>query len=106
MESGKLRHVIDIQEKSNVPDGAGGITESWTDLYTGVRASINTKVSSESTDLSQTESIATHEIKFRYCPDINSTMRINFNGRIFNIISVINKQERNRQIIILAKEKT
>jgi SPP1 family predicted phage head-tail adaptor len=103
MESGKLRHVIEIQSKTDSSDGQGGITETWTEFVT-TRCSVLTNAGNEKDSGYQTEARATHEIRMRYYPSIDSSMRALFNGRVLNFIRVDNVKELNKEIRITAIE--
>lgn len=103
MRAGKLRHRITIQ--SNVPSrgGMGGVEDSWTDLYSAW-ADIRPKSGREFWASDGIFADVTHGIEIRYRENITPEHRIKFGTRIFSISSVLNFDERNEKLIILAKE--
>jgi SPP1 family predicted phage head-tail adaptor len=77
LDSGKLRHVVDIEERVDEQDeDAGGVTTTWQPVFTNVRAAIE--------PLSAREFIASHaeqaqvvaRITIRHRPGLNATQRI------------------------------
>ena len=50
------------------------------------------------------EPITTHRITTRYWPNVTADMRLLYGTRIFTILSIINPEERNITLQILAKE--
>lgn len=105
MNIGKLRHRITIQQLTQTPDGAGGYTKSWVPFAT-VWASVEPISGKEYFEAQQTQSAVTHKIRIRYHTGITPVMRIDFKGRIFGIESVINWEERNRDMMLMCTEVT
>jgi len=103
MICGQLKHSITIQEQNDVSDGMGGSTTTWTDLF-DTRAAIWPTSSKERLDAMKLELQITHKIRMRYRSGITSKHRIKFGTRTFNIISLINPDERNIMYNILAVE--
>ena len=103
MRAGTLRHRITIQEQTDTADGMGGFSTTWTDLF-DMRAAIWPLSAKESLDAMKLELVVTHKIRIRYRSGITAKNRIKFGSRIFNIISLINPDERNRILDILATE--
>jgi SPP1 family predicted phage head-tail adaptor len=46
----------------------------------------------------------THRIRFRHLSGVVPTQRVVFGSRTFEILSVINPEERNRELELLCKE--
>lgn len=105
MNIGRLRHRITIEQLTQTPDGAGGYTEAWTTFAT-VWSSVDPIGGKEYFAAKQVQSEATHKIRLRYRVGITPDMRINFGGRLFGIESVINWEERNRELILMCSEVT
>jgi SPP1 family predicted phage head-tail adaptor len=103
MNIGKMRHRITIEQKTKVSDGAGGYTESWVPFVT-VSSSIDPVSGKEYYEAQQTQSSVSHKIRIRYKSGVLPSMRINFKGRIFAIESVINWEERNRDMMLMCSE--
>ena len=106
IRSGNLRHRIDIQEQTETSDGMGGSSLSWASVsgMDSVPAAIWPTSSKERLDAMKQELQVTHKIRIRYRAGLTSKNRIVFGSRVFNIISIINADEKGRQIDILAIE--
>ena len=103
MQAGDLKHYITIQQKTLVPDGLGGFTETWT-TFQSVYAAIWPMRASERVNMMQVEMNVTHRIRIRYLQKINSDMRISYGNRIFKIEGIANRDERNKYLEILCSE--
>ena len=108
MRAGQLRHTVSIQEQTDTSDGMGGFTTSWADILgmDAVKAAIWPLSAKESLDSLKLELQVTHKIRIRYRSGITAKNRILFGTRTFNIISLINNDERNISLDILATEET
>ena len=96
-------HTITIQKQTLSVDEIGGRSVSWSDEYT-VKASVRHSSSSEY--VGQDSLRMRHSIVFtiRHLVGITSNHRILFDGRLFNIDSVIDPTERKRFLEIRAVE--
>lgn len=99
----ELRHRIAIQSITEVSDGQGGKTESWSTVAT-VWARIEPVSSRERLYSDKLEYQRTHKIAIRYRSDITNDMRILFNGRYFQIKAVYSPDEREAYTFIDAEE--
>lgn len=108
MRAGQLRHTISIQEQTDTADGMGGFTTSWADIsgMDAISAAIWPFSSKESLDAMKLELVVTHKIRIRYRSGITAKNRIKFGSRIFNIISLMNHDERGISWDIMATEET
>lgn len=108
MRAGQLTRSIAIQQRSTGRDSFGQQLETWTDVksvYAYIEAlSGNERVAAQSlaTDVS-------HRITVRWDsifsdPRVASTYRAVYQGRYFNIGAVLNVDEANRVIELLASE--
>ena len=104
MRVGELRHRVSIQTQVETSDGMGGSVISWSDVYNDVPAAIWPLSANERLDSMKLELQTTHKIRIRYLSGLTADNRIVFGSRTFNIISIINADERNRQLDILATE--
>lgn len=100
---GEFRHIITFQEMEERKNQFGEMTKVWVDKFS-TRAGIYPLSGKEFFTADKENSEISHKINIRYRPDINQKMRIIFEGRVFNIESIINFQERNILIQIMAKE--
>ena len=103
MIGGQLRHKIAFQTATKVSDGMGGTVDTWADAYDAYAAiwpiSANERIQNQGL-----EHEITHRVRVRYQSKIVPTMRIRYGTRYFEITSLINQNERNIQIDILATE--
>jgi SPP1 family predicted phage head-tail adaptor len=102
-KAGDLIHFITFELAVEVADGYGGKNVTWQE-FAEVQAKVTPLSGSERFHAMRKESDITHKIIMRYSSWVDSTYRINFNGRIMEIDSVINLEERNRWIEIKAIE--
>lgn len=100
---GEFRHIITFQKLSNIQDDYGAPIEQWNDVLT-IRAGIYPLSGREFYAAETVNSEVTHKINMRYMLGLNPDMRIKFGDRYFNIISIINFQERNVMLQLLCKE--
>lgn len=99
----RLRRRIIIEQSVESADGAGGLEVAWEEFAT-VWAEILPTREREELFAGQLAKLATHKITMRYFDGITTRMRINYDGRFFNIISILNVGERDETIEILAEE--
>ena len=105
MRSGTLRHIINIEQSvAGASDGMGNNRASWTAVASNLRASITPITSREVFAGEKIDTLATHSIVLRYWPGITSKMRVVFGARAFNVISVLNEEERNIMLTLVTQE--
>ena len=102
MEVGKLRHRVDIQQVVESPDSYGQPVKTWRTIETRF-AQIMPLTGHELVKAQKVNAEVSHKIIMRYC-DLNSKNRLLFGARVFNILAVINIDERNWEIHVLAME--
>ena len=102
MKAGALRHQVTIQSASTVSDGAGGHTKAWADGAT-VYAAIAPVTGSEPFLAHQEQSAVSHVVKLRH-RTLAASSRLKFGTRIFKIESVLNPDERSRELMVLCEE--
>lgn len=106
MRSGRLRNKVTIQTIVNSVNEFGEPLSNGNKYedYKTVWASI-TPVSGKESFLSNADfSKTTHKIKIRYIPNIDASMRIIWQGRVFNFAYLRNIEEMNKEYEILAWE--
>jgi len=103
MRPGQLRHRISIQTNTPTTNDFNEEVEGWsTDATTW--ASIEPMSGKELVNAQQVVANITHKIIIRFRSGIAPQQRILFGSRIFNIESVINPEERNRELQLLCTE--
>lgn len=83
--SGRLRHVITYQAKTQTVDEYGGPVEAWVDFAT-VRASVAPLIGKDMLASMAAQSTAEMRINHRYLPGITSAMRIVWDGVDYEIV--------------------
>lgn len=108
MNIGALRHLVTLEGPGTaVPDGRGGYTQVPTPLSPSqVWAEIKpaTARDLERRMASTVQSTASHIVTMRYHPQVNTTTRITFGTRVFNVTGVQNIDERNVELVIAVEE--
>ena len=104
MRAGDLRHQVLIKSKTLTADGMGGHTEVWTTTLATVRAAIWPVSAKERVQNLQMELEITHKIRIRYLSGVLASMRVYFGSRIFEILSIVNTDERNIQLDLVCRE--
>lgn len=108
LSAGTLRKRITLQQQSTSVDTYGQQIATWTDVAT-VWASVEPSVGRElmaaqAVSLDQPTTITIRWQPAFASPKAVAAMRVVYNGRIFNIHSVENEDERNRMLTLLASE--
>ena len=103
MRAGKLRHRITIQEYTTAANDFGEMVKTWA-TYVTVWGLIKPLTGDEKFTADQTTPGLSHEIRIRYKSGITPDMQLRFDGRTFGIVSVINIDERNREMILMCRE--
>ena len=102
---GDLNKRVTIQYTTKVSDGMGHFTETWIDACT-VFAAIWPNSAKEMVQSMQTDMVTSHRIRIRYRSVLRPSWRIKFGLRYFNIISILNPNEKNEYLDIMAREST
>lgn len=67
-------------------------------------ADIHPKTAREANQFAHINSQISHTVIMRYSPEIQMDRRLVFNGRHFDIVGIVNVQERNRELQVLCSE--
>jgi SPP1 family predicted phage head-tail adaptor len=103
MKMAKLRHRIRIERVTETKDiDSLAIETSLT--YTAVQASIKPISGREYFAAQSTQADVTHRIGLRYLSGVTPKMHVGYGTRIFDILSVINADERNRELQLMCRE--
>ncbi|HJV73166.1 MAG TPA: phage head closure protein [Noviherbaspirillum sp.] len=108
MAAGKRRHLIEVQERSTETDAFGESLTTWATLFS-TQAGISPLSGRELFAAQAINVEITHQIEVLYRPEWANpkraaAYRILFRGRIFDIKSAINVDERNREVQIFTSE--
>ena len=107
IDPGKMRHRILFQAFNGDVDDLGDIRDddpaNWRNVRT-VWAAIDPVSGREFYAAEQSQSQVTHKIRCRYFPGAETAQRILFRDRVFQIISILDWEERHESFLIIAKE--
>lgn len=103
VDPGELRTELELEEASRTPDGAGGFTESWTQIAT-VFARLQPIVVRDRFGADQTIEEVTHRVTIRHRPDVASGMRFVMGDRILSILTVHDPDETGRYLVCRTRE--
>lgn len=101
-----LRKIVTIQKPNAQEDGIGGMIEKWDDFIT-VRAEVQAlydKGSGEGFSAMQMMDNSFYRFRIRYLEGVKTNMRIIYNEKTFYIKRIINQDERNIALVIIAQE--
>src|SRR5262245_17884753 len=105
---GTYRHKVTVQNPAGtVPDGDGGFIEGWADAVPpklDVSITPATQRDLERTTAGTALATATHLVRGRWHPQINTTSRLLFKGRTFLVIFVGNPDERDWEMVLVVAE--
>lgn len=105
MRAGRLRHLVCVQTPVEVPNEFGEPIKQWQPLCSGW-ASIEPLRGSEKFSAMQVASEVDSRIVMRWTPGaekITTKDRVVFGGKIYDIKDVLNIDERNRELHIMAR---
>jgi SPP1 family predicted phage head-tail adaptor len=103
MRAGYLRHQITIEAPEETQTADGSFAVTWRTFATSW-ASIDPLLGKEYFAAAREQADISHKIRMRFVSGLNHRMRILFGTRIFEIESVINLGERNRELVIMCRE--
>jgi putative phage head-tail adaptor len=103
MNIGKLRHRITLLRQVNEVNDYGASTQTWKRVAT-VWANVRPLSGREYFSAQQVQSEITTQIWLRYIEGIKPTMKVKFGEREFEILSVLNIQERDVSLQLMCKE--
>ncbi|EOA55588.1 hypothetical protein HMPREF1214_03711 [Bacteroides sp. HPS0048] len=101
MQAGLLTEIISFLRSETVRDTLGGTSEKWIEVLkkracvrfkSGVRREVNSEILNS----------FSITITIRYCKDINEKMRIEYENRKYNILS-INRDRKQQSTVIEAE---
>ncbi len=103
MTAGTLRHRVTIERRSSGVDSVGQPVDTWT-KSADVWASISPVTGNEFYIASGKRAEITHEIMLRHGVTLAPRDRILFDSRVFDVVSILNSEERNRMLDVKATE--
>lgn len=103
MQAGQLRKRVIIQQRSQTQDDYGQPLQTWTDVAT-VYAGIEPLNGRELLAAQAVNSEVSHNVTMRYRSGITPAMRLNYQGRLFNIHTILDENERHRMLTLQCSE--
>lgn len=103
MNVAELNKIITFQNNIKTPGDMFNADVAWQDIFTAY-ASIKPVTAKEQIQNNTVDMVTTHVIKMWYRKNINSEMRIKYENRFFNIISIINVKEENKELNFMCEE--
>jgi SPP1 family predicted phage head-tail adaptor len=103
MKAGKLRHSIIIQTRTDTADSYGEPIPAWS-TFLETWASIDPISGREFFSSKEVKSEVSHKVRIRWAEGITTQMRVLFGTRTFDIESVINIEERDRELLLMCVE--
>jgi len=103
IQPGKFRYLVTIEKLDGNLDAAGQEIQNW--VSHGQRyASIEPLNARELYTARQLFADVTTQMTMRYLAGVTPKMRISYSGRVWNIRSIINAENANRELQILVTE--
>lgn len=103
LKIGKLKHRVTIQEYTTTRDSFGAEIEAWVDIAT-VWASVEPLTGREYFQMQQINTEISTKVTMRFKAGVTVKMRLIYNNRIFEIISLINTEEKDVQLVLMCRE--
>jgi len=103
MRAGIMRHRITIQEQQRAPNAIGEMVTTWADWQT-VWGSIEPNTGKRYYEALQANAEVDGIIRTRYLKGVSPTMRIIYGSRVLSIVSILNVQERRKELRIYYRE--
>jgi len=100
---GRLRYLVKLQSPTRTTDTGGGQSISWstvTDLYADIRPASGNEAFTQG----QLQENTRHEVTVRYRSDMNTSYRLLYGSRIFNIRHIKNVNESDRFFVLTCEE--
>lgn len=106
MRAGTLRHRVAIEQlvaNSPTQNAGGEMDETWTNVAT-VWGAVEPLRGRELFAAQQVASEVTGTIRIRYLAGVTPKMRCVFGTRNYDILSAVNPDERNRELILYVRD--
>jgi SPP1 family predicted phage head-tail adaptor len=103
VNAGKLRHAVTVQ---SVTDGTGtrGAPTKTAATFATTWASIEPLSGAELWRAQQVSAEVTHRVLLRHLSGVTPKMRIKYGSRTLEVVSVLNLEERDRELELLCRE--
>lgn len=103
MRAGELRHLVIIQQMTETQNAYGESVRTWAE-FAQACAAVEPLSGREYFDSQQRQADVTTRITLRYRAGIVPRMRVLFGARVYEIDSVIDIEERHREMQLMCAE--
>lgn len=103
MQAGRMRHRVRIQRAVEARNGLNEVITTWSSLAT-VWASVEPLRGREFFDAEQVQSEVSHRVVMRAYPGLTARDRLLYDGRLLQIIAVIDVRERGKEFQVMCRE--
>lgn len=103
MRTGRLRHRIIIKSKTVSRGASGQENITWTTVAT-LWGSVEPLRGNEFLESMREGAEVTTRIVVRYYPSLDPVMRVYWGSHVYDILSIINPDSRNRELQLMCKE--
>jgi SPP1 family predicted phage head-tail adaptor len=104
IRAGNLRHTIVLQARTGSTDAGGGKTGAWADASPEIWASVEPLDGSQALRAMQQGLVTPHRVRMRYRDGVSAEKRVRYGARHFLIRSVVDVDERHRELQLLCDE--
>lgn len=106
VRASQLRKKIDIQKQKNAQDAVGGDVVTWSNFYVNKSAQPIHVKGVENFRAGQSLTEVDFIFKIRYLPGLDDNMRVVYKQKPYNIETIINTEERNRELQLFCNRVT
>ena len=103
MRAGPLRCRVTLEEPVETQGADGAMLTAW-ETFATTWASVEPLIGKEYFAQQREQATVSHKIRMRHIAGITHKMRIAWGTRLFEIESVLNVGERNREIVLMCSE--
>lgn len=104
LSAGKLRHLVDLQNRQDVDDDLGGVVTTWATFSASQRGMLKPLTGTEIQRAGRLEANITHKLYMRYRTDLTAAHSVLYEGRRMQVRAVIDIEERKRWIEVSLEE--
>ena len=104
MRARAYRHTVDVQTiTESTANAYGETTKTWATVET-VQAAITPLSGNELLIAKQASERVTHRVEMHYTSTVVPRARLKYGDRVLNVESVLNTEERDRQLVVMCSE--
>ena len=103
---GSLRQRVNIEQPPTGRDGYNLPTGDWTNYKENVPASIEAVSGVESWRGLKVDALTTHAVEMRFDAGVTTGMRLDWDGRKLNIVSLLDRDGHRHSLQLMCKEIT